>query len=80
MDFTAYDKFVIVWDRGVTDTTLTFKDDTETITLGTVVIQSTRLRSFINSLQQVSPQIITDLEQKESSRTQFKSGKSIVEF
>jgi len=84
MDLTGQSKINILWanDEDAGTTTLTFKDATETNVLGTLVIESTRLRSVLQSLGEVTKFYFPDGSPQEKGRTLFlsSSGKATVAF
>jgi hypothetical protein len=83
MDLTTYNKFVVNWSLVGTELTLVFKDGTETLTLDTLIIPVTRIRSFLDSLVEVAPVYapeINNTTDREYCITAFKENKSITEF
>lgn len=83
MDLTTYDKFVVSWSELDGDLTLTFKDETEVTTIGTIKIQATRVRSFLDALAGVAlvyAPPINDTTDREHCKTIFSSNKSVTEF
>ena len=84
MDLTTHDNFVVVWSELNGNLTMTFKDNTEVTTLGTITVQTTRVRSFIDSLAEVAlvfdPPVNEQLATREYCKTTFIEGKSRTAF
>jgi hypothetical protein len=83
MDLRGQDNFVINWGVTETDVTMTFKDATETTELGTITIERSRVRSFLDGLQEVAMYYeppAKDMTTREFSKTVFSRDRSRVSF
>jgi hypothetical protein len=83
MDLTIHDNFVVSWEVVGDNVTMTFKDHTEATTLDTITIQTSRLRSFLDSLIEVALVFdppVNEITTREYCSTKFLNSKSYTEF
>lgn len=85
MDLSGNQKLKTLWehDEDLDLLTVTFKDDTETTTFGTLVIEGTRFRSLVDMLNNVGqfflPPVL-DLTTRQKHRTVLENGTASTEF
>ena len=84
MDLTAQAKIKTSWsyDEGLDIMTVTFKDDTEAITLGDIILEGQKLRSMLSAMEEISNKFFPNLVPQAGHRTVFDNiaNKAITEF